>query len=70
VNNQINHQGKIKPMSNKIASLIDQWLSLDAQARQSGLPAQALDEINGQIISALPARVRAMVIERFRRGGA
>jgi hypothetical protein len=47
--------------------LINQWLMLDAQARQS-LPGKQIDEINAQLISALPPQVRAMVIERFRGG--
>jgi hypothetical protein len=51
----------------KIESLINQWLVLDAQARQS-LPAAEIDEINAQLISGLSPEVRAIVIERFRGG--
>jgi hypothetical protein len=52
----------------KIAGLINQWLQLDAQARQSGLPAGELNEINWGLIEALRAGVRAVVLERFRGG--
>jgi hypothetical protein len=50
----------------KIASLVDQWLFLDAQARQSGLPAAEIDAVTAHLINSLPPAVRVIVIERFR----
>jgi hypothetical protein len=52
----------------KLENLINQWLRLYAQARQDGLPAGELNEINWQLIDALPAGVRTLVLERFRGG--
>jgi hypothetical protein len=50
----------------KLASLINQWQVIDAQARQSGLTPSEIDEINERLINALPTSVRALVRERFR----